>query len=57
MTLRTRLGNLGNILDESPNNVTILYFSRLLSVILNGMLKHHLGEKAVEIDWLSTSSA
>ena len=51
MTLRTRLGNLGNILDESPEQCDHLVLQS--PVVSNSewhALKHHLGEKAVEID-------
>ena len=51
MTLRTRLGNLGNILDESPEQCDHLVLQS--PVVSNSewyALKHHLGDKAVEID-------
>ena len=51
MTLRTRLGNLGNILDESPEQCDHLVLKS--PVVTNSewhALKDHLGDKAVEID-------
>lgn len=51
MTLRTRLGNLGNILDESPEQCEHLVLDS--PVVINAewhALKNHLGERAVEID-------
>ncbi len=51
MTLRTRLGNLGNILDESPEQCDHLLLDS--PVVLNAewhALLQHLGDKAVEID-------
>ena len=51
MTLRTRLGNLGNILDESPEQCDHLVLQS--PVVSNSewyALKHYLGDKAVEID-------
>ena len=51
MTLRTRLGNLGNILDESAEQCDHLVLQS--PVVSNSewhALKHHLGDKAVEID-------
>lgn len=51
MTLRTRLGNLGNILDESPEQCEHLVLqSPVVSNSEWSALKHHLGDKAVEID-------
>jgi glutamate synthase (NADPH/NADH) large chain len=51
MTLRTRLGNLGNILVEDPSQ---LDFLELLSPVLtNGEfaeLRRHMGDTAIEID-------
>ena len=51
MTLRTRLGNLGNILDESPEQCDHLVLqSPIVSNSGGSALKYHLREKAVEID-------
>ena len=51
MTLRTRLGNLGNILDESPEQCDHLLLDSRLSRMQNGTrLSNHLGDKAIEID-------
>ena len=51
MTLRTRLGNLGNILDESPEQCEHLVLNS--PIIINkewDALLQHLGDKAIEID-------
>ena len=51
MTLRTRLGNLGNILDESPDQCDHLLLDS--PVVTNAewhAIIEHLGDKAVEID-------
>ena len=51
MTLRTRLGNLGNILDESPDQCDHLLLDS--PVVINAewhAIKEYLGDKAVEID-------
>ena len=51
MTLRTRLGNLGNILDESPEQCEHLLLDS--PVVLGSewhALSNHLGDKAIEID-------
>ena len=51
MSLRTRLGNLGNILDESPEQCDHLVLSSpVLTVPEWDALSRYLGNKAVEID-------
>ncbi|MDC1382588.1 glutamate synthase large subunit [Candidatus Puniceispirillum sp.] len=51
MSLRTRLGNLGNILDESPDQCDHLVLnSPVLTVPEWDALTRYLGNKAVEID-------
>ena len=51
MTLRTRLGNLGNILDEAPEQCDhLLLNSPVLTVPEWDALCLYLGDKAAEID-------
>ena len=58
MTLRTRLGNLGNILDEGPEQCDHLVLqSPIVSNSEWHALKNHLGEKAVEIDCSFSASS
>ncbi len=51
MTLNTRLGNLGNILDEDPSQCDVLQLPS--PVLTNGqykVLREHMGDKAVDIE-------
>ena len=51
MTLRTRLGNLGNILDETPEQCDhLLLDSPILTTAEYGALCHWLGDSAVLLD-------
>jgi len=51
MTLRTRLGNLGNILDEAPEQCDHLVLnSPVLTVPEWDALCRYVGKKAAEID-------
>ena len=51
MTLRTRLGNLGNILDEAPEQCDhLLLNSPVLTVPEWDALLSYLGDKAAVID-------
>lgn len=50
MTLNTRLGNLGNILDEDPNQCQVLQLSSpVLTNAQYKVLRDHMGDKAAEI--------
>jgi glutamate synthase (NADPH/NADH) large chain len=51
MTLRTRLGNLGNILDEDASQCDVLQLeSPILSNARFAAMRAHMGNSAVEID-------
>jgi len=51
MSLTTRLGNLGNILDEDPSQCRIVQLdSPVLTNAAYRWLRDHMGEQAVEID-------
>jgi len=51
MTLKTRLGNLGNILDEDPSQCRLLQLdSPVLSNAEFAAMRDHMGETALEID-------
>ncbi|MEM6902155.1 MAG: glutamate synthase central domain-containing protein, partial [Pseudomonadota bacterium] len=51
MSLRTRLGNLGNILDESPSQCELLQLdSPVLTNAEFAAMREHMGDTAVEID-------
>jgi len=51
MTLRTRLGNLGNILDEDPTQCDMLMLdSPVLSSAEFGAMRAHMGASAYEVD-------
>ncbi|HUC67112.1 MAG TPA: glutamate synthase large subunit [Stellaceae bacterium] len=51
MTLKTRLGNLGNILDEDPGQCRLLQLdSPVLSTAEFAAMRAYMGETAVEID-------
>lgn len=51
MTLNTRLGNLGNILDASPDQCEVVQLqSPVLTNAQFKMLRDHMGDKAVDID-------
>jgi len=51
MTLKTRLGNLGNILDEDPSQCRLLQLeSPVLSNAEFAAMRDYMGETAVEID-------
>jgi glutamate synthase (NADPH/NADH) large chain len=51
MTLNTRLGNLGNILDEDPSQCDVLQLSSpVLTNAQYALLRGHMGDKTVEID-------
>ncbi len=57
MTLNTRLGNLGNILDADASQCDVLQLPS--PVLTNGqyqMLRDHMGDKAVDIDCTFDSS-
>ncbi len=51
MTLNTRLGNLGNILEADPSQCDVLQLSSpVLTNAQYKMLRDHMGDKVVEID-------
>jgi glutamate synthase (NADPH/NADH) large chain len=51
MTLRTRLGNLGNILDEDPTQCDMLMLdSPVLSTAEFAAMRAHMGSAACEVD-------
>ncbi len=51
MTLRTRLGNLGNILDEDPSQCDMLMLdSPVLSTAEFGAMRAYMGANACEVD-------
>ncbi|MCX7374318.1 MAG: glutamate synthase-related protein, partial [Alphaproteobacteria bacterium] len=51
MTLRTRLGNLGNILDENPEQCVMLMLdSPVLTTAQFQAMRAHMGSTAVEVD-------
>ena len=51
MTLRTRLGNLGNILDEDPSQCDMLMLdSPVLSTAQFGAMRAYMGASACEVD-------
>lgn len=51
MTLRTRLGNLGNILDENPEQCVMLMLdSPVLTTAQFQAMRAHMGDAAVEVD-------